>query len=93
MAGFTKKRNSLATKGFEDDYLLPVPYRHRLDFTRAPCDNSRALKWLRTLLSMKGTGLEEEVIKRMTLSSFRVFMTNLAFQVGVPREQRRYLGR
>ncbi|CAE6949120.1 GIP [Symbiodinium sp. CCMP2592] len=93
MIAFSKRRNRLATKGLEDDYLLPVPDRDRLDFTRAPCDNSRALRWLRALLSMKGAVIAEEEVKMMTLSSFRVFMPNLAFQMGVPREQRRYLGR
>ncbi|CAE7766703.1 Rbm17 [Symbiodinium sp. CCMP2592] len=93
LIALSKRRNSLATKGLEDDYLLPVPDRDRLDFTRAPCDNSRALRWLRALLSMKGAKIPEEEVKMMTLSSFRVFMPNLAFQMGVPREQRRYLGR
>ncbi|CAE7365451.1 AHNAK, partial [Symbiodinium sp. CCMP2592] len=65
MIALSKRRNSLATKGLEDDYLLPVPDRDRLDFTRAPCDNSRALRWLRALLSMKGAKIPEEEVKMM----------------------------
>ena len=76
-----------------DDYLLPVPNKDRSLFVPRPCNNSKAIRWMRMLLSNSTVQLSQEEIKSMTVSSFRVFMPSLAHQHNVAKERRQYLGR
>ena len=77
----------------DDDFMLPQPGKHRLKFCPRPCPNSQALRWCRTLLAQSAVKLPQSTIMLVTLAAFRVFMPNLAFQMQVSRERRRYLGR
>ena len=80
------------TPGFHNmDYLLPCPTRDRQGFCPRPCNNSQALRWLRTIRSLHAGDTEH--IQRLTLPSLRVWMADLAYQSGISRDQRRYIGR
>ena len=89
---FTKLRNKAAATESADDFMLPAPSKHRERFTPRPCGNGQALQWLRALLK-ESEMVEASVISEVTLSSFRVFLSNLAHAINISRERRQWLGK
>ena len=77
----------------KDDYLLPCPNSSRTAFVSRPCSNAKAIRWLRSLLTNSTVHVENDVITKLTVSSFRVFMPNLAQVFLIDKERRQYLGR
>ena len=77
----------------KDDYLLPCPNPSRTAFIPKPCSNAKAIRWLRALISTSSVQVDPEVVAKLTVSSFRVFMPNLAQKFLVDKERRQYLGR
>ena len=76
------------------DYLLPTPTRDRTGFIPRPCSNAQGLRWLRTILTNSNLPFKDrEFINKITLPSLRVWMADLAYQSGVDRDKRRYIGR
>jgi len=73
------------------DYMLPAPNKTRTQFRKEPATSQQVLRWIRLILTQKG--LLEEIVDQVTLGSLRVWMPDLAYQAGVPRDRRRYLGR
>jgi hypothetical protein len=73
------------------DYIFPAPTRDRNGVRPEPLRSGTALKWYRDILVMGGLPIEEA--KRQSLAGLRVFMPELAYQTGIPRDRRRYLGR
>ena len=73
------------------DYLLPTPTKYHAGLLPRACSNSQALRWLRLLLSTHGSSFD--ITARITLPSLRVWMADLAYQLQIPRDQRRYIGR
>ena len=73
------------------DYLLPTPTKDRSGLLPRACSNAQALRWLRLLLSTHGSTFDTTA--RITLPSLRVWMADLAYQMQIPRDQRRYIGR
>ena len=73
------------------DYMFPAPTRDHMGVRPEPIKSSCALKWFRDLL-VQG-GLPAELAAMQSLAGLRVFMPELAFRHGIPRDQRRYLGR
>ena len=73
------------------DWIIPAPTPNRRGVKGTPLRNGQAITWYRKILTYGG--LPEEEAKKQTLSGWRVFMPELAFQAGIPRDQRRYLGR
>ena len=73
------------------DFIFPAPSKDRHGVRDEPLRNAKALDWYRTLL--REAGLEETLIKSMTLSGLRVYMPEMAYRIQIPRDQRRYLGR
>ena len=65
-------------------YLLPTVSKDFAGLIPRPSTPERALRWLKDAL----LGL----VKPLTWHSFRVFIPDCAFQMGIPRERRMYLG-
>lgn len=90
---FNEGLDAMAEDAFmkDRDFLIPELSRDYSAFRRRPANNSRLLKLYRTL--MVAGGLEKEEAVKHTLPGLRVFMAEQAYQAGVPRDQRRYIGR
>eukprot|EP00971_Amphidinium_carterae_P302693 6014580-Amphidinium_carterae.1 len=73
------------------DFLLPKPSPDFTSFQDGPCKRDQALTWLRMLLQMGGVA--PHLAAKVTLPSLRVFAPDLAYTLGVPRDERQYLGR
>lgn len=73
------------------DFLIPELSRDHSAFRKRPANNSRLLKLYRSLMVTGGLPREEAV--RHSLPGLRVFMAEQAYQAGIPRDQRRYIGR
>ena len=73
------------------DYMLPAPNKSRTQFRGEPATSQQILRWIRLILTQKG--IEEDIVDAVTLGSLRVWMPDLAYQAGVARDRRRYLGR
>jgi hypothetical protein len=73
------------------DYLLPTPTPDRSGLLPRPCSNNQALRWLRQL--MVNGRYPADKAGKLTLPSFRVWMADLAYQCGISRDKRRYIGR
>ena len=82
----------LSQPHFENmDFMLPCPTKDRLGFVSRPAGNSQAMRWLKSLLAtLELGGLD---LKKLTWPSFRVFMADWAYQCGISRDRRRYIGR
>eukprot|EP00974_Lingulodinium_polyedra_P008427 803536-Lingulodinium_polyedra.AAC.1 len=72
------------------DYLLPKPLPGMAGFAPEPCPTHTARKLLQALLAR--ANLDPQTVEKVTLSSLRLFMHNLAYAKGIPRHLRRYLG-
>ena len=77
----------------KDDFMLPCPNQSRTAFVPRPCSNAKAIRWLRALISASSVKVDPAIIDKITVSSFRVFMPNLAQKFLVDKERRQYLGR
>ena len=75
----------------KQDYLLPAPTRDRTRFRDVPATSQQLLRWLRAILADQG--IDDDTLSQITLGSMRVWMPDLAYQAGVARDRRRYLGR
>ena len=72
----------------ESDYLIPTISKDGMGFIARPAD--RTLRWLKDALGRRG--VPPELFQDLTWHSFRVFIPDCAFQLGISRDQRRYLG-
>eukprot|EP00435_Cladocopium_sp_Y103_P021864 s134_g5.t1 len=77
---------------FQDmDYLIPTVSSDFTGFISRPSQADRALRWLKDALH-RGGDVEQDQIKNLSWHSFRVFIPDCAYQLGMPRDQRQYLG-
>ena len=76
---------------FKDmDFLIPTVSKGFNGVICRPSTPDRGLRWLKEALFRQG--VNRELIDPLTWHSFRVFIPDCAFQLGVPRTQRQYLG-
>ena len=61
-----------------------------MGFIARPGQADRTLRWLKDALGR--LGVPPELFQDLTWHSFRVFIPDCAFQLGISRDQRRYLG-
>ncbi|CAE8724902.1 unnamed protein product, partial [Polarella glacialis] len=73
------------------DYLLPMVTKVRAGIIPRPMANSTGLRWIRTVLIRLWAPIAQ--VQKLTWPSFRVFFADWAFQAGVSRDRRRYIGR
>jgi hypothetical protein len=73
------------------DFILPTPTSDHMALIPRPCSNNQALRWLRQLLVTAQYPADKA--GKLTLPSFRVWMADLAYQHGISRDKRRYIGR
>ena len=73
------------------DYLIPTVSKDYVGLIPRPCQADRALRWLKEALHRQG-GLDPKEFRDLSWHSFRVFIPDCAFQLGMPRDQRQYLG-
>ena len=74
----------------ESDYLIPTISKDGMGFIARPGQADRTLRWLKDALGRRG--VNPSLFQDLTWHSFRVFIPDCAFQLGIPRDQRRYLG-
>ena len=74
----------------ESDYLIPTISKDGMGFIARPGHSHRTLRWLKDALGRRG--VPPELFQDLTWHSFRVFIPDCAFQLGISRGQRRYLG-
>ena len=74
----------------ESDYLIPTISKDGMGFIARPGQADRTLRWLKDALGRRG--VPPELFQDLTWHSFRVFIPDCAFQLGISRDQRRYLG-
>ena len=75
----------------ESDYLIPTISKDGMGFIARPGQADRTLRWLKDALGRRGVA--PELFQDLTWHSFRVFIPDCAFQLGISRDQRRYLGK
>ena len=73
------------------DFLIPEVTTNLRSYKRQPMQNPQLLRHFRRLLVVGGCPAEEA--GKLTLPSLRVFMAEQAYQSGIPRDLRRYIGR
>ena len=74
-------------KAFEGmDYLLPTISKDFAGLIPRPSGADSALRWLKDALRRRGVA--QEHVTPLTWHSFRVFIPDCAFQLGVPRSER-----
>ena len=73
------------------DFMWPRLNKTKTSFCQVAASNQHALSTMRTLLAKHMP--DDPNILPLTLHSWRVFMPDLSFQLGIDREKRRYLGR
>ena len=72
------------------DYLIPTISKDGMGFISRPGQADRTLRWLKDALLRRGVDLQH--FHDLTWHSFRVFIPDCAFQLGISRDQRRYVG-
>ena len=72
------------------DYLIPTISKDGMGFISRPGQADRTLRWLKDALLRRG--VDPQHFHDLTWHSFRVFIPDCAFQLGISRDQRRYLG-
>ena len=72
------------------DYLIPTISKDGMGFISRPGQADRTLRWLKDALLRRG--VDPQHFHDLTWHSFRVFIADCAFQLGISRDQRRYLG-
>ena len=90
---FTQSWDRLAAHdNFRDmDYLIPTISSDFTGLIPRPGQADRTLRWLKDALHRQGT-LETSTFRQLSWHSFRVFIPDCAYQLGMPRDQRQYLG-
>ena len=84
-------RRLVSEEAFRDmDYLLPTVSKDFAGLIPRPSTPERALRWLKDAILRRGVTLG--LVKPLSWHSFRVFIPDCAFQMGIPRERRMYLG-
>ena len=71
-------------------YLLPTISKDFAGLIPRPSGGDQALRWVKDALRRRGVA--QEHVTPLTWHSFRVFIPDCAFQLGVPRSERQYLG-
>ena len=74
----------------EMDYLIPTLSKDFQGVIPRPGSSDRSLRWLKEALIRQG--VKQELVAPLTWHSFRVFIPDCAYQLGIPRAQRQYLG-
>ena len=74
----------------EMDFLIPTVNKDFNGLIARPSTPDRALRWLKDALVRQG--VTRTLVDPLTWHSFRVFIPDCAFQLGIPRTQRQYLG-
>ena len=81
-----------AHDNFRDmDYLIPTISSDFTGLIPRPGPADRTLRWLKDALHRQGA-LETSTFRQLSWHSFRVFIPDWAYQLGMPRDQRQYLG-
>ena len=76
---------------FQDmDYLIPTLSKDFQGVIPRPSTSDRGLRWLKEALVRQG--VDQDLVTPLTWHSFRVFIPDCAYQLGIPRAQRQYLG-
>ena len=76
---------------FQDmDYLIPTLSKDFQGVIPRPGSSDRSLRWLKEALIRQGVA--QELVQPLSWHSFRVFIPDCAYQLGIPRTQRQYLG-
>ena len=84
-------RRLVSEEAFQDmDYLLPTVSKDFAGLIPRPSTPERALRWLKDAILRRG--VTPSLVKPLSWHSFRVFIPDCAFQMGIPRERRMYLG-
>jgi hypothetical protein len=73
------------------DYLIPTISSDFTGLIPRPGQADRTLRWLKDALHRQGA-LESSTFRQLSWHSFRVFIPDCAYQLGMPRDQRQYLG-
>ena len=82
----------VAQEKFNDmDYLIPTVSSDFTGLIPRPGQADRTLRWLKDALHRQGA-LDASTFKHLSWHSFRVFIPDCAYQLGMPRDQRQYLG-
>ena len=80
-----------ALERFQDmDYLIPTLSKDFQGVIPRPGSSDRSLRWLKEALIRHGVA--QELVQPLSWHSFRVFIPDCAYQLGIPRTQRQYLG-
>ena len=72
------------------DYLIPTLSKDFQGVIPRPSTSDRGLRWLKEALVRQG--VDQDLVTPLTWHSFRVFIPDCAYQLGIPRAQRQYLG-
>ena len=72
------------------DFLIPTVSKDFNGVICRPSTPDRGLRWLKDAIIRQGVARDH--VDPSTWHSFRVFMPDCAFQIGLPRTQRQYLG-
>ena len=72
------------------DYLIPTLSKDFQGVMPRPSTSDRGLRWLTEALVRQG--VDQALVTPLTWHSFRVFIPDCAYQLGIPRAQRQYLG-
>ena len=76
---------------FQDmDYLIPTLSKDFQGVIPRPSTSDRGLRWLKEALVRQG--VDQDLVTPLTWHSFRVFIPDCAYQLGIPSTQRQYLG-
>ena len=70
------------------DYLIPTLSKDFQGVIPRPSTSDRDLRWLKALVRQ---GVDYDLVTPVTWHSFRVFIPDCTYQLGIPRAQRQYL--
>ena len=80
----------VAQEKFKDmDYLIPTVSSDFTGLIPRPGQADRTLRWLKDALHPQNA-LDASTFKHLSWHSFRVFIPDCAYQLGMPRDQRQY---
>ena len=71
-------------------YLIPTLSKDFEGVIPRPSTSDRGLRWLKEALVRQG--VDQDLVTPLTWHSFRVFIPDCAYQLGILRAQRQYLG-
>ena len=82
-------RSSRPHRGKEED-TIPTLSKDFQGVIPRPSKSDRGLRWLKEALVRQG--VDQDLVTPLTWHSFRVFIPDCAYQLGIPTAQRQYLG-